>query len=168
MLEGFIISANNRWARFRNSVSDANEILVLAPHCLQLHGCSADLSDGMSGCKQCGKCRCGDLLEMSKRYGVRTALAGGGTEAIRLAKDESVKAIIAIACDKELKAGIMAVFPKPVLAIENTQPNGPCKNTDVMLSEVEGAVQVLLKGQPSPARDDQDVDMSESVRSSEG
>jgi hypothetical protein len=98
----------------------------------------------MTECKQCGKCRCGDLVELSKRIGLRTELAGGGAEAIRLAKDDSVKAIIAIACSKELRAGIMAVFPKPVLAISNRQPNGPCKNTDVLVSEVEKAVAVLL------------------------
>jgi hypothetical protein len=72
-------------------------------------------------------------------------VATGGRLALELAKAEGVKAIVAVACEKELQAGLTGVFPKPSLGIINLRPHGPCRDTDVDLGEVEEAIAWLLR-----------------------
>ncbi len=62
-----------------------------------------------------------------------------------LARSRDVKAIIAVACEKELRSGIIACLPKPVVALINMRPNGPCCETDIDVDEVERAI-VRLTG----------------------
>lgn len=84
-----------------------------------------------------------NLLELSERYGIQVAVASGGGMALEQVKNNKIRAIIAIACNKELRAGIRAVFPKPVMAVPNKQPKGPCKDCLVEIEQVEKAVREL-------------------------
>lgn len=59
--------------------------------------------------------------------------------------------MVAIACGRELRAGILKAFPKPVYAIRNRQPNGPCRDTDVAVAEVERVITSLLAHAPGTA-----------------
>ncbi len=85
-----------------------------------------------------------DVLRTADRYGCRAAVAAGGRLAMQLAKQEDIKAIIAIACEKELQEGLKGVFPKPALGIINIRPNGPCRDTDVSVEEVEKAIRRFI------------------------
>ena len=53
--------------------------------------------------------------------------------------------IVAVACQKELRDGVLAVFPKAVLTIANTRPHGPCVDTDVDLDKVRDAIEWFLR-----------------------
>ena len=64
---------------------------------------------------------------------------------IKRAREAGVKAVVAVACEKELKQGIRAAFPKAVIGVINTRPKGPCFDTDVDLNEVERAIEWLLR-----------------------
>ena len=44
----------------------------------------------------------------------------------------------------KLLDGIRACFPKPVLAVPNRRPNGPCKDTRVDLDAVRLAIESLI------------------------
>ena len=59
-------------------------------------------------------------------------------------RDPAIKAVVAVACEKELADGIRAVIPKRVIAIPNERPNGPCKNIRVNTAAVRAAIQELL------------------------
>ncbi len=150
MFEKTVIAISNRLTRMRRPQIAPEELLILAPHCLQSKDCKIDLKPGIQGCERCGKCRCRDLLDLTLKYGVRTLVANGGMEAINSAKTDATKAVVAIACPAELRAGIISVFPKPVVAIANQRPDGPCRNTDVIIDEVEAAVIRLLKPISNP------------------
>ena len=65
-----------------------------------------------------------------------------------MVRDPSIKAVVAVACEKALADGIRAVIPKRVIAIPNERPNGPCKNTRVNTAVVRAAIQELL-GSPA-------------------
>jgi len=71
--------------------------------------------------------------------------AAGGEEARAAIKQYRPTIILAIACERDLISGIKDVAEKiPVFAIPNKRPEGPCKNTDFSLSELDEAVRVLM------------------------
>lgn len=56
------------------------------------------------------------------------------------------KAIITMACERDLVSGIQDVAEEiPVIAIPNRRPEGPCKNTEVNPEEVEEAIGRCLR-----------------------
>ena len=81
---------------------------------------------------------------MAERFRIPMVVATGGELAVSRVKDREVRGIIAVACEKELRMGILASLPKPVLGLFNERPNGPCKDTRVDLVEVERAIEWFL------------------------
>jgi uncharacterized protein len=65
----------------------------------------------------------------------------GGTEARRVIREHSPKAIVAVACERDLVTGIHDVAPRiPVIGIPNTRPLGPCKDTAIDLDKFRRAL----------------------------
>jgi hypothetical protein len=140
-----IVKLLNRVTRLRRARCRPGQLLLLIPSCLQSSRCTQNVTNDVAECLRCGRCKVKDVLELADRYGVRCAMAKGGRLALELAGEGSVKAVLAVACEKELQAGLRAVFPKPSLGIINLRPNGPCKDTDVDLVELEDALAWLLR-----------------------
>ena len=89
---------------------------------------------------------------MAERLGVRVSVATGGELALEEARGDGVRAVVAVACPKELRAGIFGTWPKPVLAVENERPHGPCKDTRVDVDELRSALEFFLRmEEPSEA-----------------
>ena len=121
-------------------------ILVLLPHCLQNQECNVRLKNDVLLCKECGRCKMKDLKALIERRGVQACIAAGGREAQRRARRDGVQVILAVACERELAEGIRATFPKRVVGVCNTWPNGPCTDTDVDIGAVEAALDALIDG----------------------
>ena len=121
----------------------ASEILLLLPHCLQNDDCQVKITGITAHCKRCGRCPICSLLEISERTGVPMAVATGGTQARRILKEKGSKAVVAVACERDLTEGVLDTYPMPVLGIFNDRPFGPCFNTGVDLEAVEGAIRAL-------------------------
>lgn len=141
---GLIVRFNNWLTRRRNIKVPAGNVLLLVPHCLQHSKCGQDVAGNLDACGHCGRCKVCDLIRLRDTYGLQCHLAGGGREALARASDESVKVIVAVACEKELVDGMRAVFPKPVLAVVNSRLNGPCKDTTVDIESVEAALKQVM------------------------
>jgi len=107
------------------------EILILAPHCLQNSECTHRITTDVNNCRRCGRCRIADLLELRDEYGVKIAVVTGGTLARRVVSKYRPRAIVAIACERDLSSGIQDVHPLPALGVVNIRPEGPCFNTQV-------------------------------------
>ena len=73
------------------------------------------------------------------------AIATGGTLARQAVKKVRPKAILAVACERDLTSGIQDVFPLPVIGVLNERPNGPCYNTRVDMKKVETAIQEFVQ-----------------------
>ena len=140
-----VVGLNNWMTHLRRKRVKPDELLLLFPHCLQRSVCECNIVQDLSACKRCGRCKIGELISLAEKYGCRSAVASGGRLAVARVKDPSVKAVVAVACRKELRQGILASFPKAVIGVVNTWPGEPCKDTDVEISEVERAVQWLLR-----------------------
>jgi hypothetical protein len=76
---------------------------------------------------------------------VHVFLATGGRQAATRAKAPGIKAIVAVACEKELRAGVFAALPKAVLGCTISWPCGPCKDTTIRMETVEEAVRWFLR-----------------------
>lgn len=131
-LRSFFIYANNSLSR-----RPSGRILLLLPRCLQNSECAQDLSAGVSNCIACGSCQVAEILKITGAKDVKVVLAGGGRQALEEIKDYDPATIIAVACEAELVDGIRAVTDKPVWAIKNERPEGPCKNTRVDIGRIE-------------------------------
>jgi hypothetical protein len=124
-----IIALNNRLVKWRGIKVRPDEILLLLPHCLHKQSCPQNVVHSLDECRRCGQCSVGALAAIRDDLGVVACVAGGGREALAHTRRPGIKAVVAVACEKELVQGILAAFPKPVLAVSNTTPEGPCRNT---------------------------------------
>lgn len=138
------IHTNNALVLAEGRVYTPENILVLAPHCLQNHRCAFRLTHNINNCRSCGNCAVAGLKHLADTYGVYVAVATGGSIARRLVLERRPKCLVAVACERDLTSGIQDVAPMPVLGIFNTRPFGPCIDTDVAIPEVEAALRVLL------------------------
>lgn len=140
-----LITLNNLSTRLRRIRVQPENILLLLPHCLQWSECGQNLKEDINNCRRCGQCPIAEILKLQDRYNFQCLVASGGRQAIAAAKKKEIRVVIAVACSKELSAGILATVPKPVIAICNSQPCGFCHNTQVEINEVEDAIQSILQ-----------------------
>ncbi|HUI67926.1 MAG TPA: DUF116 domain-containing protein [Nitrospirota bacterium] len=104
---------------------NVGRVLILLPRCLKREA-RERLMNRLNG---------GD-------YKVYTA--AGGEEAREAIRQYRPTTILAIACERDLMGGIKDVADKiPVIAVPNKRPEGPCKNTDFILSELDEALRAL-------------------------
>ncbi len=134
----------NNWRITRSKARIRPEnILLLLPRCLQFSDCHQNVTKDISNCKGCGRCKIKDLVQLAQELKVKAFVATGGRIALSKVQEPWVQGVVAIACGTELKAGILS-SAKPVMAIENLRPCGPCTDTDVDLSRVrEGMLRFI-------------------------
>lgn len=131
---------NNFLVNSRHEKYMPEDLLILTPHCIQFNECKFKVTNDIDNCRRCGRCQVSDLIKLKEKYGVKVAIATGGTLARKAVTDIKPKAIIAIACERDLTSGILDVKKIPVYGIINMRPNGPCLNTKVNIDEVEKAI----------------------------
>lgn len=144
MLSRWFVRLNNRITRMRRIKVHPENLLLLVPRCLQKSGCTQTISETIDDCNACGQCGVTGLLAIRDEFGIRCSMAGGGREALAFVKNPQVRAVVAVACEKELFAGICAVFPKPVLGVLNIAGERPCRNTQFDDALVREAVRSML------------------------
>ncbi|HEX3032371.1 MAG TPA: DUF116 domain-containing protein, partial [Bacillota bacterium] len=143
VIRSSFIEVNNQLVGAEKDIYQGNQVLLLAPHCLQMHDCPHKVTTDVHNCRRCGRCVVSGLLELEERYGVRLAVATGGTLARKFIGEFRPRAVIAIACERDLTSGIQDSNPLPVLGVLNIRPNGPCYETTVDLNRVERAIRYL-------------------------
>lgn len=146
------IKVNNELTLNRSEHFDPERILILLPHCLQRADCAIRLSYDVDSCERCGRCPLAGLLTLRDAYGVRLAIATGGTIARRIVVETRPGLIIAVACERDLTSGIQDTHPLPVFGILNHRPEGPCRNTVVTLDILEAALRRFVRPERLPGR----------------
>ncbi len=143
-VRGSFIEIHNQLAAMKPLKVQADEILLLLPHCLQWADCPHRITIDVNNCRQCGKCVIGDLLELQRSYGFHMAVATGGTLARKIIADVRPSVVVAVACERDLAAGIQDVRKIHVIGILNERPSGPCYNTTLNVAVVEDTIRALL------------------------
>ena len=142
------IEMNNSLVKSSVGLVPGDRLLLLLPHCLQSFQCPHRVTAEVRNCRHCGGCEIADLIDMCDRYGVKMAIATGGTLARRVIVETRPRAIVAVACERDLTSGIQDSYPIPVIGILNERPYGPCRDTRVDLALVESAIAFFLKAKP--------------------
>lgn len=136
---------NNLLVKTKNININSEDILILIPHCLQSSDCKYKITHDINNCRMCGRCDISDILKLSREYNVKTVVATGGTLAREWIKKNRPKAIIAVACERDLASGINDVRKIPVIGVINERPNGPCFDTRVNIKKLEEAIKFYLE-----------------------
>lgn len=143
-IEQSFIEVSNHLVKQKHITVPADKLLILTPHCIQKEDCAFKITKELKNCKRCGSCQVDDLIKIAATYGVRLAIVTGGTMARKVIKEMRPRAVLAIACERDLTSGIQDVFPMPVIGILNERPHGPCCNTRVDIKRVRQAVEDFL------------------------
>lgn len=140
------IAVNNYLVRSKQVNLPGQKVMILAPHCLQHAECPHKITIDVANCKQCGKCKIGELKKLADQYDCKLRVVTGGTLARQAIKEQRPGAVIAIACERDLSLGIQDISIIPVLGILNYRPHGPCLNTDVDMIRVNNAMEFFSQG----------------------
>ena len=138
------IKLNNSYIYKNKYNIDNKDILVLIPHCIQKNSCKLRVTSSINNCKSCGLCNVSDLLKLNEKFGVEVFIATGGTLARKKIIEKRPKAVVAVACERDLTSGIQDIKNIPVLGVFNKRPNGPCFDTKIDIKEVEDAIIFLI------------------------
>ena len=121
------ISVYNRLAWAREWRVRANELLILIPRCL-----SRSALEG--------------VMDIAKRYDVATFVATRGAYARQAIRERRPKAVVAVACERDMVSGLHDVAGRlPVLGLTMQLPNGPCKDASLDLTQMEAFVRKYLR-----------------------
>jgi len=146
VIKSSFIEVNNQLVRSQRVVVPGDRVIILAPHCLQRTECPHKVTIEVQNCRRCGRCCISGLRELADQFGCQLAVATGGTLARKFIEQYHPRAVVAVACERDLTSGIMDATPLPVLGILNRRPEGPCFNTQVDLEAVAKAINWFIKG----------------------
>jgi len=119
----------------RNFADNLNtdRILILLPRCLKRETRS-------------------QITNKVNSNGFKVITASGGEQAREAIRQYRPTVILALACERDLMSGIKDVAEQiPVLAIPNKRPEGPCKNTDVYLDELDETLRFITESRNKKA-----------------
>ena len=144
-----LIEVNNSLVKLKADKVRPDEILLLLPHCLQKSDCTVKLSNNLINCAGCGGCAIKELCSIGINQKIKLALAKGGTEARKVIEEIKPKAVIAVACERDLISGIIDSYPISVFGIVNERPFGYCKDTCINLIAIKEGIEIFLQGDRS-------------------
>ena len=125
-VENASVKVYNRLALLRKRKVGEGELLVLIPRCL-----SKATLDGVLG--------------IAGKYGVPVFVATRGQLARRVIRERRPRAVVAVACERDMVSGLHDVAGKiPVLGLTMTLPSGPCKDALLDLAKLEEWVRSYL------------------------
>ena len=134
------VKLNNSYIYSNKYNFNSKDIMILIPHCVQKNSCKLKVTNKIENCAKCGLCNVSDLVKLT---GINIFIATGGTLARKIIIENKPKAVIAVACERDLTSGIQDMKHIPVLGIFNKRPNGPCVDTFIDIHEVENAINFL-------------------------
>src|SRR5213596_2257830 len=138
-VEHAAIDIYNTFAERRGRKVGKGELLVLIPRCL-----SKQALDG--------------VLEIAGRYEVPVFVATRGQLARRVIRERRPRAVVAVACERDMMTGLRDVAGKlPVLGLTMQLPNGPCRDAAIDLGQMEQWVQGLVAEAPGRAHTRQET-----------
>ncbi|MBI5375702.1 MAG: DUF116 domain-containing protein [Candidatus Schekmanbacteria bacterium] len=143
-LEQVLIEINNKLVLSKKIKVAPHELLILLPHCLQRSECDKKLTYRLDNCIRCGGCVINELLSLGICDEVRFAMARGGTEARNVINSLHPRAVVAVACERDLISGIIDSYPLSVYGIVNERPFGYCKDTCINVQNIKEGIDLFL------------------------
>ena len=133
-----IVKVSNAISKATKKPNKSEKVLVLLPRCLT-------------------KTELKKIMDFKQIYPIEVCTVSGGELARKKVKEIKPTAVIGVACERDLVAGIRDVGGDfSVIGIPNIRPNGPCKDTNVDLEELEDTIKFYVgdpKNQSGPVVD---------------
>jgi hypothetical protein len=128
------IRTNNALIRLAPQEIAPQRVLILLPRCLR-------------------KEQLDQARTLADTRGVEAAVVAGGEQARQRIREKRPRVVIGVACERDLLSGIRDVRHKlSVVGIANTRPDGPCRNTQIDLTELEAALDLCVRPCAAPAK----------------
>jgi uncharacterized protein len=125
-VENASVKVYNALALLRGRKVGKGELLLLIPRCL-----SKETLDGVLG--------------IAGKYGVPVFVATRGQLARRVIRERRPRAVVAVACERDMVSGLHDVAGKiPVLGLTMTLPSGPCKDALLDMEQLEDWVRAYI------------------------
>lgn len=125
-VENAAVKVYNSLALLRVRQVTTGEMLLLVPRCL-----SRETLDG--------------VLTLAGRHEVAVFVATRGQLARRVIRERRPRAVVAVACERDMVTGLHDVAGKiPVLGLTMTLPNGPCKDAALDLVQLERYMEAFV------------------------
>jgi hypothetical protein len=125
-VENAAVKVYDFFASSRERKVGKGELLLLIPRCL-----SKTALDG--------------VLAIAGKYGVAVFVATRGQLARRVIRERRPRAVVAVACERDMVSGLTDVAGKvPVLGLTMSLPAGPCKDAGLDLGKLEHWVKTYL------------------------
>ncbi len=116
------IRTNNALVRLAWGHATPDQVLLLLPRCLS-------------------KQQLDQAKTWARSRGVEVAIVAGGEQARQHIREKRPGLVIGVACERDLLSGIRDVRRRiSVLGIPNRRPQGPCRDTEIDLLELEAAL----------------------------
>ena len=138
------IAMNNSLVLSQRCKLSPEKVMILLPHCIQLAECEIKVTGSIAKCTLCGRCDIREFVKIGEHYSIDISVATGGTLARKVIVEKRPHLVLAVACERDLTAGIKDCYPLPVIGILNQRPLGPCLNTLVDLQAIEHALMQVL------------------------
>jgi hypothetical protein len=127
-VEHAAVDVYNALAERRGRKVGKGELLVLIPRCLS-------------------KATLDQVLDVAGRYEVPVFVATRGQLARRAIRERRPRAVVAVACERDMVTGLHDVAAKiPVLGLTMSLPAGPCKDAVIDIAKFEGWVKSFVDG----------------------
>lgn len=125
-VENASVKVYNALALVRSVKVGKGELLLLIPRCLSRETLDA-------------------VLGIAGKYGVPVFVATRGQLARRVIRERRPRAVVAVACERDMVSGLHDVAGKvPVLGLTMTLPAGPCKDARLNLGQLEEWVKAYV------------------------
>ena len=125
-VENAAVKVYDALALARKRKVTGGELLLLIPRCL-----AKDILEG--------------VLRVAGKYQIPVFVATRGQLARRVIRERRPRAVVAVACERDMVSGLHDVAGKvPVLGLTLTLPNGPCKDTRLDLGRLEEWVRAYV------------------------
>ncbi len=145
-IQNSFVEVSNALVKTVSVEAEPEEVLILVPHCIQLSECTHKITVDINNCKGCGRCQVSQIKDLAAKYGVDLAVATGGGMARRIIQQRKPKAVVAVACERDLTSGLQETFPLPVFGVVNLRPQGYCVNTGVDVNKLKSALEFFIHG----------------------
>lgn len=125
-VENASVKVYDALALARQRKVSGGELLLLIPRCL-----AKDILEG--------------VLRVASKYSIPVFVATRGQLARRVIRERRPRAVVAVACERDMVSGLHDVAGKvPVLGLTLTLPSGPCKDTRLDLVQLEEWVRAYV------------------------
>jgi hypothetical protein len=130
------VEMKNKFHRDRFAEIDYSDRILLLPQCLRDRSCDAELTEYGYDCGDCDRCKVADIKRVAEELGYRVFILPGGAVVEKILRRFRPKAVLGVACMKELVLGNIVCEKVGIPAQGVALLRDGCVGTDVDLDRL--------------------------------